>query len=38
VIAEQVMARLGGRLRRGISVAVDVRAPPGGRERPRGQD
>lgn len=38
VIAEQVMARLGGRLRRGISVAVDVQAPPGGRERPRGQD
>lgn len=38
VIAEQVMARLGGRLRRGISVAVDVQAPPGGRERLRGQD
>ena len=26
-LAEQVMARLGGRLRRGISVAVDAQAP-----------
>jgi SseB protein N-terminal domain len=38
VVAEQVMERLGGRLRRGISVAVDVQAPPAARERPQGQD
>jgi hypothetical protein len=37
LVAEQVMARLGGRLRRGISVAVDVQAPPRVGERPRGQ-
>ena len=36
--AERLAARLGGRLRRGISVAVDVAAVGMAAERPRGQD
>ena len=36
--AERLMARLGGRLRRGISVAVDIEDADLEAQRPRGQD
>jgi SseB protein N-terminal domain len=36
--AENLAARLGGRLRRGISVAVDIEAADLEAQRPRGQD
>ena len=36
--AERLMARLSGRLRRGVAVAVDMEAADLEAQRPRGQD